>query len=171
MLLPMLKGEVPTGSMGNDSPLGILSSNKPRLSRFFHQLFAQVTNPPIDPIRERFVMSTKTYLGKRGSILKETSQQANLVTLKSPILNGGTYDKLVSNEFLGKKSEVISFCFNKEEKDIQTALRDICVKVKDSIENKKKSLIILSDRDVKIGESIIPSLLVTGTLHHFLIEN
>nr|AGQ19749.1 MedDCM-OCT-S40-C8-cds26 [Candidatus Actinomarina minuta] len=171
MLLPMLKGEVPTGSMGNDSPLGILSNNKPRLSRFFHQLFAQVTNPPIDPIRERFVMSTKTYLGKRGSILKETSQQANLVTLKSPILNGGTYDKLVSNEFLGKKSEVISFCFNKEEKDLQTALRDICVKVKDSIENKKKSLIILSDRDVKIGESIIPSLLVTGTLHHFLIEN
>ena len=171
MLLPMLKGEVPTGSMGNDSPLGILSSNKPRLSRFFHQLFAQVTNPPIDPIRERFVMSTKTYLGKRGSILKETSQQANLVTLKSQILNGGTYDKLVSNEFLGKKSEVISFCFNKEEKDLQTALRDICVKVKDSIENKKKSLIILSDRDVKIGESIIPSLLVTGTLHHFLIEN
>ena len=171
MLLPMLKGEVPTGSMGNDSPLGILSSNKPRLSRFFHQLFAQVTNPPIDPIRERFVMSTKTYLGKRGSILKETSQQANLVTLKSPILNGGTYDKLVSNEFLGKKSEVISFCFNKEEKDLQTALRDICVKVKDSIENKKKSLIILSDRDVKIGESIIPSLLVTGTLHHFLIKN
>ena len=171
MLLPMLKGEVQTGSMGNDSPLGILSSNKPRLSRFFHQLFAQVTNPPIDPIRERFVMSTKTYLGKRGSILKETSQQANLVTLKSPILNGGTYDKLVSNEFLGKKSEVISFCFNKEEKDLQTALRDICVKVKDSIENKKKSLIILSDRDVKIGESIIPSLLVTGTLHHFLIEN
>lgn len=170
MLLPMLKGEVPTGSMGNDSPLGILSSNKPRLSRFFHQLFAQVTNPPIDPIRERFVMSTKTYLGKRGSILKETSQQANLVTLKSPILNGGTYDKLVSNEFLGKKSEVISFCFNKEEKDLQAALRDICVKVKDSIENKKKSLIILSDRDVKIGESIIPSLLVTGTLHHFLIE-
>ena len=171
MLLPMLKGEVPTGSMGNDSPLGILSSNKPRLSRFFHQLFAQVTNPPIDPIRERFVMSTKTYLGKRGSILKETSQQANLVTLKTPILNGGTYDKLVSNEFLGKKSEVISFCFNKEEKDLQTALNDICVKVKDSIENKKKSLIILSDRDVKIGESIIPSLLVTGTLHHFLIEN
>ena len=170
ILLPMLKGEVPTGSMGNDSPLGILSSNKPRLSRFFHQLFAQVTNPPIDPIRERFVMSTKTYLGKRGSILKETSQQANLVMLNTPILNGGTYDKLISNEFLGKKSEVISFCFNKDEKNIQTALKDICLKVKDSIENKKKSLIILSDKNVQIGESIIPSLLVTGTLHHYLIE-
>ena len=171
ILLPMLKGEVPTGSMGNDSPLGILSKNKPRLSRFFHQLFAQVTNPPIDPIRERFVMSTKTYLGKRGSILKETSQQANLVSLKTPILNAGTYDKLTSNEFLGKKSEVISFCFNKEEEDIETALEKVCLKVKDSIENKKKSLIILSDKELKVGESVLPSLLVTGTLHHYLIEN
>ena len=170
MLLPMLKGEVPTGSMGNDSPLGILSSNKPRLSRFFHQLFAQVTNPPIDPIRERFVMSTKTYLGKRGSILKETSQQANLISLNSPILSGDTYDKLISNEFLGKKSEVISFCFNKEEIDIESALKKICEKVEKSITDKNKSLIILSDKDLKKGNSVLPSLLVVGTLHHYLID-
>ena len=170
ILLPMLKGEVPTGSMGNDSPLGILSKNKPRLSRFFHQLFAQVTNPPIDPIRERFVMSTKTYLGRRGSILKETSQQANLITLKSPILNGGTYDKLISDEFLGKKSEVINFCYNKAEQAIESALKELCEKVEDSIINKKKSLIILSDKNLKIGESVIPSLLVVGTLHHYLIK-
>ena len=170
ILLPMLKGEVPTGSMGNDSPLGILSKNKPRLSRFFHQLFAQVTNPPIDPIRERFVMSTKTYLGRRGSILKETSQQANLITLKSPILNGGTYDKLISDEFLGKKSQVINFCYNKAEQAIESALKELCEKVEDSIINKKKSLIILSDKDLKIGESVIPSLLVVGTLHHYLIK-
>ena len=170
MLLPMLKGEVPTGSMGNDSPLGILSSNKPRLSRFFHQLFAQVTNPPIDPIRERFVMSTKTYLGKRGSILKETSQQANLISLNSPILSGDTYDKLISNEFLGKKSEVISFCFNKEEIDIESALKKICEKVEKSITDKNKSLIILSDKHLKKGNSVLPSLLVVGTLHHYLID-
>ena len=170
MLLPMLKGEVPTGSMGNDSPLGILSSNKPRLSRFFHQLFAQVTNPPIDPIRERFVMSTKTYLGKRGSILKETSQQANLISLKSPILSGGTYDKLISSEFLGKKSQVISFCFNKEEIDIESALKKICEKVEKSITEKNKSLIILSDKDLVKGSSVLPSLLVVGTLHHYLID-
>ena len=170
MLLPMLKGEVPTGSMGNDSPLGVLSSNKPRLSRFFHQLFAQVTNPPIDPIRERFVMSTKTYLGKRGSILKETSQQANLISLKSPILSGGTYDKLISSEFLGKKSQVISFCFNKEEIDIESALKKICEKVEKSITEKNKSLIILSDKDLVKGNSVLPSLLVVGTLHHYLID-
>ena len=170
ILLPMLKGEVPTGSMGNDSPLGILSSNKPRLSRFFHQLFAQVTNPPIDPIRERFVMSTKTYLGKRGSILKETSQQANLVSLKTPILSGGTYDKLTSSEFLGKKSKVINICFNKQEIDIQSALKNICEQVENAIIKKKKSLIILSDKDLKKGESVLPSLLVVGKLHHYLID-
>src|SRR5210317_762179 len=171
ILLPMLKGEIPTGSMGNDTSLAVMSKNSPRLSRYFHQLFAQVTNPPIDPIRERFVMSTKTYLGKRGSILKETAQQANLVSLKTPILNAGTYDKLTKNKALGKKSEVISFCFNKEEEDMETALEKVCLKVKDSIENKKKSLIILSDKELKVGESVLPSLLVTGTLHHFLIEN
>ena len=170
ILLPMLKGEVPTGSMGNDSPLGILSSNKPRLSRFFHQLFAQVTNPPIDPIRERFVMSTKTYLGKRGSILKETSQQANLVSLKTPILSGGTYDKLTSSEFLGKKSKVINICFNKQEIDIQSALKNICEQVENAIIKKKKSLIILSDKDLKKGDSVLPSLLVVGKLHHYLID-
>ena len=170
ILLPMLKGEVPTGSMGNDSPLGILSSNKPRLSRFFHQLFAQVTNPPIDPIRERFVMSTKTYLGKRGSILKETSQQANLVSLRTPILSGGTYDKLTSSEFFRKKSKVISICFNKQEIDVQSALKNICDQVENSIIKKKKSLIILSDKDLKKGDSVLPSLLVVGKLHHYLID-
>ena len=60
----MLKGDIPTGSMGNDTSIAVLSKSPQRLSRYFHQLFAQVTNPPIDPIRERFVMSTKTYLGK-----------------------------------------------------------------------------------------------------------
>ena len=79
ILTPMLNGDIPTGSMGNDSSLAVMSKNNPRLSRYFHQMFAQVTNPPIDPIRERFVMSTKTYLGKRGSILKETSQQLSLI--------------------------------------------------------------------------------------------
>ncbi len=78
ILLPMIKGDIPTGSMGNDSPLAVLSKNKPRLSRYFHQMFAQVTNPPIDPIRERFVMSTKTYLGKKGLNLKR-----NISTSKS----------------------------------------------------------------------------------------
>ena len=169
ILLPMIQGDIPTGSMGNDSPLAVLSKTKPRLSRYFHQMFAQVTNPPIDPIRERFVMSTKTYLGKRGSILRETSQQANLITLESPILSKGSYDLLVSKGFSKDKSKVFDISFNKSETSLEDFLNDLCEDVYQSVLN-KKSLIIFSDRKVIAGNSIAPSLLVLGRVHQYLIN-
>ena len=169
ILLPMIQGDIPTGSMGNDSPLAVLSKNKPRLSRYFHQMFAQVTNPPIDPIRERFVMSTKTYLGKRGSILKETSQQANLITLESPILSKGSYDLLVSKEFSKDKSKVFDISFDKTKSNLEEFLDKLCEDVYEAVIN-KKSLIILSDRDVVKGNSVAPSLLVIGRVHQHLIN-
>ena len=170
ILLPMLKGDIPTGSMGNDTSLAVMSSNNPRLTRYFHQLFAQVTNPPIDPIRERFVMSTKTYLGKRGSILKETAQQANLISLDSPILSGASYDALTKNKALRNKSVVINTNFLKNDYSIEDALTIICETIKKEILENKKSVIILSDRAVKTGESVIPSLMVLAKVHHYLIE-
>jgi glutamate synthase (NADPH/NADH) large chain len=170
ILLPMLKGDIPTGSMGNDTSLAVMSSNNPRLTRYFHQLFAQVTNPPIDPIRERFVMSTKTYLGKRGSILKETAQQANLISLDSPILSGASYDALTKNKALRNKSVVINTNFQKVDHSIEDALKIICETIKEEIVENKKSVIILSDRVVKTGESVIPSLMVLAKVHHYLIE-
>lgn len=170
ILLPMLKGDIPTGSMGNDTSLAVMSSNNPRLTRYFHQLFAQVTNPPIDPIRERFVMSTKTYLGKRGSILKETAQQANLISLDSPILSGASYDALTKNKALRNKSVVINTNFLKNDYSIEDALTIICETIKKEIVENKKSVIILSDRAVKTGESVIPSLMVLAKVHHYLIE-
>ncbi len=170
ILLPMLKGEIPTGSMGNDTSLAVMSKNSPRLSRYFHQLFAQVTNPPIDPIRERFVMSTKTYLGKRGSILKETAQQANLISLDSPILSGASFDSLTENKSLKNKTIVISTTFIKESKTLEEALDDICEKVKSEILENNKSVIIFSDRGIKPGESVVPSLMVVGKVHHYLID-
>ncbi len=170
ILLPMLKGEIPTGSMGNDTSLAVMSKNSPRLSRYFHQLFAQVTNPPIDPIRERFVMSTKTYLGKRGSILKETAQQANLISLDTPILSGASFDSLTENKSLKNKTIVISTTFIKENKTVEEALDDICEKVKSEILENNKSVIIFSDREIKSGESAVPSLMVIGKVHHYLID-
>ena len=170
ILLPMLKGEIPTGSMGNDTSLAVMSKNSPRLSRYFHQLFAQVTNPPIDTIRERFVMSTKTYLGKRGSILKETAQQANLISLDSPILSGASFDSLTENKSLKNKTIVISTTFIKENKTLEEALDDICEKVKSEILENNKSVIIFSDRGIKPGESVVPSLMVIGKVHHYLID-
>ena len=170
ILLPMLKGDIPTGSMGNDTSLAVMSKNSPRLSRYFHQLFAQVTNPPIDPIRERFVMSTKTYLGKRGSILKETAQQANLISLDSPILSGASFDSLTENKSLKNKTIVISTTFIKENKTLEEALDNICEKVKSEILENNKSVIIFSDRGIKPGESVVPSLMVIGKVHHYLID-
>jgi glutamate synthase (NADPH/NADH) large chain len=170
ILLPMLKSQIPTGSMGNDTSLAVMSKNNPRLSRYFHQLFAQVTNPPIDPIRERFVMSTKTYLGKRGSILKETAQQANLISLDSPILSGASFDSLTKNKNFKNKTIVISTTFIKENTTLEEALEEICEKVKSEISENKKSVIIFSDREIKPGESVVPSLMVIGKVHHYLID-
>ena len=170
ILMPMLKGDIPTGSMGNDTSLAVMSKNNPRLSRYFHQLFAQVTNPPIDPIRERFVMSTKTYLGKRGSILKETAQQANLISLNSPILSGASFDSLTENKSLKNKTIVISTTFIKENNTLEEALDNICEKVKSEILENNKSVIIFSDREIKQGESVVPSLMVIGKVHHYLID-
>ena len=170
ILLPMLKSQIPTGSMGNDTSLAVMSKNNPRLSRYFHQLFAQVTNPPIDPIRERFVMSTKTYLGKRGSILKETAQQANLISLDSPILSGASFDSLTKNKNFKNKTIVISTTFIKENTTLEEALEEICEKVKSEISENKKSVIIFSDREIKPGESVVPSLMVIGKVHHYLIH-
>ena len=170
ILMPMLKGEIPTGSMGNDTALAVMSKNSPRLSRYFHQLFAQVTNPPIDPIRERFVMSTKTYLGKRGSILKETSQQANLISLDSPILSKASFDVLTQNKGLKNKTALISTTFIKEENSLEEVLDSICEQVKFEISENNKSVIIFSDREIKSGESAVPSLMAIGKVHHNLID-
>ena len=170
ILIPMLKGEIPTGSMGNDTSLAVMSKNNPRLSRYFHQLFAQVTNPPIDPIRERFVMSTKTYLGKRGSILKETSQQANLISLDSPVLSKASFDALTQNKGLKNKTVLISTTFVKEENSLEEVLDSICEQVKFEILENNKSVIIFTDREIKPGESVVPSLMATGKVHHYLID-
>ena len=170
ILTPMLNGDIPTGSMGNDSSLAVMSKNNPRLSRYFHQMFAQVTNPPIDPIRERFVMSTKTYLGKRGSILKETSQQANLITLDSPILSASSYDALTKEKTLSNKTAVFSTTYVKKETSLENSLIKLCEDVKKEIVENKKSVIILSDRTIKTGETAIPSLMALAKVHHFLID-
>ena len=94
VLAELAQGRLPVGSMGNDTPLAALTDPLPRLSRFFHQMFAQVTNPPMDPIRERLVMSLRTYVGRRGSLLEETPQQAHLLELSSPILSGADVDRI-----------------------------------------------------------------------------
>ena len=170
ILLPMIQSNIPTGSMGNDTPISVFNNSKPRLTRFFNQLFAQVTNPPIDPIRERSVMSTRTYLGKRGSILYETRQQANLIVLDSPILSSEVYKTLIANNYEGQGAVEISTVFDLNEIGIEDALINLGKIAEIEIEKKSKSILLLTDRDIKKGQSAIPSILAVGYLHHYLIE-
>ncbi len=97
ILQEMAEGRTPIGSMGTDTPLAALSSQPRRLSHYFHQLFAQVTNPPMDPIREKLVMSLRTFLGANGSLLEENEQQADKIEIASPVLS---YEELVAIESL-----------------------------------------------------------------------
>ena len=87
ILAEMAEGKTPTGSMGNDTALAALADEPRRISHYLHQLFAQVTNPPMDPIREQLVMSLRTYMGRRASMLSETNSTAHIVELSSPILS------------------------------------------------------------------------------------
>jgi glutamate synthase (NADPH/NADH) large chain len=95
ILAEMAEGKTPVGSMGSDTQLAALDERPRRLSQYFQQMFAQVTNPPMDPIREHWVMSLRTYLGRRGSILSETQQQAHLIELSSPILSDADLESIV----------------------------------------------------------------------------
>ena len=115
-------------------------------------------------------MSTKTYLGKRGSILKETSQQANLITLDSPILSASSYDALTKEKTLSNKTAVFSSTYVKKETSLENSLIKLCEDVKKEIVENKKSVIILSDRTIKTGETAIPSLMALAKVHHFLID-
>ena len=115
-------------------------------------------------------MSTKTYLGKRGSILKETSQQANLITLDSPILSASSYDALTKEKTLSNKTAVFSTTYVKKETSLENSLIKLCEDVKKEIVENKKSVIILSDRTIKTGETAIPSLMALAKVHHFLID-
>ena len=115
-------------------------------------------------------MSTKTYLGKRGSILKETSQQANLITLDSPILSASSFDALTNEKTLSNKTAVFSTTYVKKETSLENSLIKLCEDVKKEIVDHKKSVIILSDRTIKTGETAIPSLMALAKVHHFLID-
>ena len=95
ILAEMAEGKTPTGSMGNDSALAALAEEPRRLTQYLHQLFAQVTNPPMDPIREQLVMSLRTYMGRRASMLSETDSTAHIVELSSPILSDAELSSIV----------------------------------------------------------------------------
>jgi glutamate synthase (ferredoxin) len=171
VLKDMAEGKTPTGSMGNDTPLAVLSTTPRRITHYFHELFAQVTNPPMDHIREELVMSLRTYLGRRGSLLEETAQQAHLIELASPVLSDAELERIVRAADLRFFSYWIGAVFAAEDgaDGLRRRLVEVCDEAEEAVRG-GASIVVLSDREVDADQAPIPMLLAVGAVHHRLIE-
>ncbi|WED22331.1 glutamate synthase large subunit [Vibrio sp. JC009] len=172
IIVPMARdGKEPLGAMGADWPLAVLSHQSQHLSNYFKQLFAQVTNPPIDPIRERMVMSLNTYLGKDQNLLAESPEHCQKVELSSPVLSNSELEKLraIDNEHLQAKSLDITFRASDDEGKLQRALKRVCQYAEDAVVD-GYSIILLTDRNINSNHAAIPAMLAVGAVHHHLIR-
>ena len=172
LLAPMgAKGEEPVGSMGTDTPLACLSDRPQPLFNYFKQLFAQVTNPPIDPIREEMVMSLISYIGTERNILDETPQNCHTLKLPHPILTNRDLEKLrrVSSGDLLATTLPALFRAEDGEKGLKHALDDISARASHAVQS-GYTLLILSDRGVDATYAPIPSLLAMAAVHNRLVR-
>jgi glutamate synthase (ferredoxin) len=159
----------PVGSMGDDTPLAVLSAKPRLLYSYFKQRFAQVTNPPIDPIREKLVMSINTALGRRGSILEEQPESAKLIKFSSPVLTHGEMEWLRRQEHLPVSTLSTLFPVSEGPDGLQPAVERLCREAVDAV-SKGCQILILSDRGVNQDYAPIPMLLAVAAVHHALIR-
>lgn len=172
LILPMAQeGKEPIGAMGTDIPLAVLSHQSQHLSYYFKQLFAQVTNPPIDPIREKLVMSLSTFVGNNGNLLVEDSLTCHSVALRHPILSNHELEKIRSIDTGLFQSKTIQCYFRADGKEgsLKAALERICRYATDAVADGFKVL-VLQDRAIDSNHAAIPSLLATSAIHHHLIK-
>lgn len=172
IIKPMaLEGKEPIGSMGTDIPLAVLSDQPQHLSSYFKQLFAQVTNPPIDPIRERMVMSLATFVGNNGNLLVEDPMHCHTVALKQPVLTSKELEKIRSIDTGIFQAKTLQTYFRADGKpdSLKKGLDRLCRYAEDAVHDGFE-VIILCDRAVDSDHASIPSLLATAAVHHHLIR-
>ncbi|RZF58201.1 glutamate synthase large subunit [Sphingobacterium corticibacterium] len=172
IITPMaMTGYEPIGSMGTDVPLAILSDQPQHLSSYFKQFFAQVTNPPIDPIRERMVMSLATFIGNAGNILVEDKKFCHCVTLEHPILTSSELEKLRSIDTGIFQAKTLQLYFKADGKpgSLEAGLERLCRYADDAVRDGFE-VIILSDRAIDSQHCAIPSILAISAVHHHLIK-
>lgn len=172
VLGPMaLTGYEPIASMGTDTPIALLSSKPQSLFNYFKQLFAQVTNPPIDPIREELVMSLTSYLGSKSNILEDLPADAARIKLKQPILTNLELEKIRKNNLNQFKATTIKTLYtpNTGEAGLRRAIDALCKAATQAVKT-GSSILIISDRGVDGNNIAIPSLLALGAVHHHLIR-
>jgi glutamate synthase (NADPH) large chain len=167
------EGKEPIGSMGVDTPLAVLSDQSRHLSTYFKQLFAQVSNPPIDPLRERLVMSLFTSVGRTWNILSETPLHCKAIYLPQPVLTNEEMEKIKNVKHTNFRSRTISAVFkvNDGPDSLEKALDRICVDADRAIIEEGNNILIISDRAMDEEHAPIPSLLAMGAIHHYLIRN
>jgi glutamate synthase (NADPH/NADH) large chain/glutamate synthase (ferredoxin) len=172
LLAPMARlAEEPIGSMGNDASLAVLSDQAPALFSYFKQLFAQVTNPPIDPIREAVVMSLATGVGAEGNLLDETPEHAHQLVMEQPILRNHELETLrqVDHDVFAAYTIDITWPVAEGAAGMRPALARICDEAHDCIAA-GVNIIILSDRNMGAERAAIPALLATAAVHHHLVR-
>ncbi|MBI1207902.1 MAG: glutamate synthase large subunit [Azospirillum sp.] len=160
------------GSMGDDAPIAVLSDRYRGLHHFFRQNFSQVTNPPIDSLRERRVMTLKTRLGNLGNILDEEETQCRLLQLESPVLTSAEFRAM--RNYMGDSAAVIDCTFEAGPKSGPDALRDALRRIRQEAEDAVRggaNHIILSDQATSAARAVIPMILATGAVHTHLVRN
>ena len=168
-ILPMaLNGSESIGAKGIDTPLAVLSNRHQPLFNYFKQLFAQVTNPPIDSIREKIVTSTTVYLGKDGNILEEQPENCKNLKINNPILTNTDLLKIKNMKVEGFKVETIPITYYKNT-SLEKAIDHLFVEV-DRAHREGTNIVILSDRGVDENHVAIPSLLAVGAVQHYLVQ-
>ncbi|MET0299162.1 MAG: glutamate synthase large subunit [Flavitalea sp.] len=172
IIAPMaIDGKEPIGSMGTDIPLAVLSDQPQHLSSYFKQLFAQVTNPPIDPIRERLVMSLATFAGNNGNLLQEDPLASHCVALKHPVLTNHELEKIrsIDTGIFQAKTLQTYFRAGNTPGALQKGIERLCRYAVDAVEDGFE-VIILSDRAIDSDHAPIPTLLAVSAVHHHLIR-
>jgi len=159
-------GQEAVGSMGDDTPMAVLSSKVRHVADYFRQKFAQVTNPPIDPLREAIVMSLETCLGAERNVFEETAEHADRIILTTPVLSPAKFLRIANNERPGFAVARISLNYLPEQ-GLEQAIRRICDEAEQAVRS-GKVLLILSDKDLRQGELPVSSLMATGAVHHHL---
>ncbi len=172
ILAPMAEhGQEPVGSMGNDAAPAALSARPQLLYNYFKQLFAQVTNPPIDPYRENLVMSLMSFVGKERNLLDETPQHCRQLKLPHPILTNEDLYKLkaLHREQVGTVTLPMLFDAAEGEEGLDRALQALCEETERAVDN-GCTLLVLSDREIDERQAAIPALLATSAVHHHLVD-
>ncbi|KAL3524404.1 hypothetical protein ACH5RR_017238 [Cinchona calisaya] len=172
LLLPMAKDGVEAlGSMGNDAPLAVMSNREKLTFEYFKQMFAQVTNPPIDPIREKIVTSMECMIGPEGDLTETTEEQCHRLSLKGPLLSIEEMEAIKKMNYRGWRSKVldITYSVGRGTKGLEETLNRICSEAHDAIKEGYTSL-ILSDRAFSPKRVAVSSLLAVGAVHHHLVK-